>query len=148
MKLVHRKHPALHRPARPVTEDEAPTLKPLAKDMIGYCRSGPGRLGLAAPQVGRSIGLVVTKAGDAVLNPHVYIDTEERIVSDTEGCLSLPGRVYMVDRAVRCRVQGRSLDWEPMEFVAVGLEARLWQHEGDHLNGVLISERWPELGRR
>jgi peptide deformylase len=128
--------------------EEAATLGPLAKDMIGYCRSGPGRLGLAAPQVGRSIGLVVTKAGDVVVNPHVYLDTSERMVTDTEGCLSLPGRVYLIERAVRCTVRGVTLDWEPLEFEAYGVEARLWQHEGDHLNGVLISSLGPEVKRR
>ena len=148
LKLVGRKHPALHRPARAIAPEEIGGLAPLAADMVAYCRSGKGRLGLAAPQVGRSVALVVTRAGDIVANPHVYLDKNERTITDIEGCLSLPGRLYRVERAVRCTVRGVSLDWEPMEFTVVGTEARLWQHEGDHLNGVLISERWPEVTRR
>ena len=148
LKLVDRRHPALHRVARAITEDEAASFLPLAKDMVGYCRSGRGRLGLAAPQVGRSVAIVVNKAGDMIANPNVYIDPHDRLITDIEGCLSLPGKSYAVERTVRCRVEGFWLDgWEPVEIDALGIEARFWQHEGDHLSGRLISDHWPEVRR-
>lgn len=131
-----------------IPEYDAKSFAPLASDMLRFLRGARGRLALAAPQVGRSVALVVTKAGDIVLNPSVYLDVDSQLITDTEGCLSLPGKTYLVDRYLRCSVEGYSLDWEPMKFDVHGLEARLWQHEGDHLEGRLISERWPEVARQ
>jgi peptide deformylase len=147
LKLVDRKHPALHRKARAITEEEAPSFLPLAKDMVGYCRSGANRLALAAPQVGRSVALVATKTGDMIANPICTVDKNDRIITQVEGCLSLPRRGFAVERFVRCQVSGFLVDgWVPVNFEAHGLEARIWQHECDHLSGFLISDFWPEVG--
>lgn len=146
--LVSRKHPALHRPARRVEAEEIPSLNRLAESMVAYCKGGPGRAGLAAPQVGRSIALMVSREGQIVFNPTISVDPTDRLVLENEGCLSLPGRVYAVERFVRCYVEGMGPGGDPLAFEAYGRNARLWAHEGDHLDGNLVSDRWAEVSRR
>ena len=101
-------------------------------------------VGLAAPQVGLSQRLLVYRVGHdapliAVVNPEVEWSSKEEEPLE-EGCLSLPGVHVDVDRAIHVRVRAQDEHGDPRLIEASGLEARVLQHEIDHLNGVLILE--------
>lgn len=139
--------PVLHERAREVTEFDR-GLRKLAKRMIRIMRDAPG-VGLAAPQVGVLQRLLVYDVDDdprAVVNPVLYEFSDEREESD-EGCLSVPGVVMPVDRSLSLRVRGFDASGEALDFRAEGLEARVIQHECDHLEGVLIVDRTSRSAR-
>lgn len=117
----------------------------LARDMLALMRQRQG-IGLAAPQVGLGIRLVVAEADevtvslvDPVLSPCAEAGTAE------EGCLSLPGVFVAVPRPTRVEVRGRAPGGRRLHFEAGGLLARALQHEVDHLDGVLIIDRGPPV---
>ena len=102
-------------------------------------------IGLAATQVGTLNRVLVYRVQpespvNALINPVIEWRGKETEVMD-EGCLSLPGVVVDVERPVHVRVSARDEDGEPIEIEASGLEARVIQHEVDHLDGVLILDR-------
>jgi peptide deformylase len=109
-------------------------------------------VGLAAPQVGVSLRLLVYRVGEeaplvALANPEIEwaSDDEEAM---TEGCLSIPGITVEVERPVHVRVRGRDEQGDEQLIEASGLEARVIQHELDHLDGVLILDRTSKDERR
>jgi len=102
-------------------------------------------IGLAATQVGTINRVLVYRVQpespvNALINPVIEWRGKETEVME-EGCLSLPGVVVDVERPVHVRVSARDEDGEPIEIEASGLEARVIQHEVDHLDGVLILDR-------
>jgi peptide deformylase len=112
--------------------------------MVGIMRDGLG-VGLAATQLGLMRRLLVFQAGPdatptAVANPEIEWFSAELAVAE-EGCLSVPRIVVEVERPQHVRVRGRDLRGEPILLEASGLEARVLQHEIDHLDGVLILDR-------
>jgi peptide deformylase len=134
--------PVLREKAQPVTrfDDE---LAKLAQRMIGIMRDAPG-IGLAATQVGVVRRLLVYRVDDD--DPHALVNPEVEAVVDEvetaeEGCLSVPGIVVPVERPLVVDVRAQDLHGERLEFTAEGLEARVIQHELDHLDGVLILDR-------
>jgi peptide deformylase len=141
--------PVLRRPSAPIERfDEA--LAALTADMIETMYEAPG-VGLAAPQIGRSIRLIVYDDGDgsgahALVNPEISgLEGEE--VTD-EGCLSVRGPYAETKRAARAHVRGLNLQGRPVEFDAEGFLARIMQHETDHLAGTLFIDRLDDEGRR
>jgi len=135
--------PVLNSPASPVSEiDEE--LREDVERMVGIMRDAIG-VGLAATQLGIVRRLLVFQAGrDApptpLVNPEIEWSSEE-VATAEEGCLSLPGVIVDVERPLHVRVTGRDADGEEMLIEASGLEARVIQHEIDHLDGVLMIER-------
>jgi peptide deformylase len=122
-----------------------------AERMISIMRDAHG-VGLAATQLGSLHRLLVFAAGadatpTAVANPQLEWLGEEEEVAE-EGCLSLPGIVVEVERPLHVRVRGLDLEGEPLTLEASGLEARVLQHEIDHLDGVLILDRTEREQRR
>lgn len=116
------------------------TLRDLADEMLSLMRFHSG-VGLAAPQVGLRQRLMVSRIEDHPLvlaNLEVKDSTEPR--DFVEGCLSLPDIQVSVRRPQRIRVAGYDLHGQRRSFGAVGLWARVIQHELDHLNGVLICD--------
>jgi peptide deformylase len=112
--------------------------------MYAIMRDGLG-VGLAATQLGVLRRLLVFHAGpdggpSALVNPEIEWLSEETVVSE-EGCLSLPRISVDVERPLYARFSGRDVEGEPIVLEAAGLEARVLQHEIDHLNGVLILDR-------
>jgi peptide deformylase len=135
--------PVLRDKARPVEQfDDA--LKRLAELMILTMHEAPG-VGLAAPQVGRPIQLVVYDVGEedggahALANPVLKNEWGEQV--GEEGCLSLPGLYYPVKRAQKVWAEGFDLDGHEVTIDAEDLLARVLQHEVDHLNGILFIDR-------
>jgi peptide deformylase len=141
--------PVLRQPAAPVERfDEA--LATLAGDMIETMHDAPG-VGLAAPQVGRSIRLIVYDDADGtgarvLVNPTLS-GLEGEDVMD-EGCLSVRGPYAETRRATGLHVRGQDLRGRPVEFDAEGFLARIMQHEADHLEGKLFIDHLDAEGRR
>ena len=139
--------PVLREHAHEVTEFDR-SLRKLAKRMIRTMHDAPG-VGLAAPQVGVLQRLLVYDVDDdpqVLVNP-VLDEYSEEIEESDEGCLSVPGVTMPVERAVSVRVRGFDASGEPVDFRAEGFEARVIQHETDHLNGVLIVDRTSRSAR-
>ena len=140
--------PVLREPAKPVT-DFGPSLRELSDDMIETMIDAPG-VGLAAPQVGVSIRLFVFDDGETgpmvIANPE-FVDATGELLED-EGCLSIPGPYHATPRSARVVVRGQDLDGRPLEMVGEGLLARIFQHETDHLDGMLYIDRLDDDGRR
>jgi peptide deformylase len=133
--------PVLREHARDVTEFDR-SLRKLAKRMIRTMHDAPG-VGLAAPQVGVLQRLLVYDVDDdprVLVNPVLDEFSDETEESD-EGCLSVPGVTMPVERPVSVRVRALDEYGEPVDFRAEGFEARVIQHENDHLDGVLIVDR-------
>jgi peptide deformylase len=144
--------PALRVPANVIAEvdDE---VRNLVERMSEVMRRSHG-VGLAAPQVGVLRRVFVYRAGAddpvrVLINPQLGERSDETEV-DTEGCLSLLGGevTVPVERHVRVVAQGLDESGQPVEVEAEGLEARVIQHELDHLDGVLIIDRAPKEDRR
>jgi peptide deformylase len=134
--------PVLRNEAGPVERfDDA--LRRLADQMIVTMHEAPG-VGLAAPQVGRPIRLIVFDLGDeagarALVNPVLRDEWGEQI--GEEGCLSLPGLYYPVKRAMKVWAEGQDVEGNAVTIEAEEMLARVLQHEVDHLNGVLFIDR-------
>ena len=134
--------PVLRDPARPVESFDR-ALRRLAEDMIETMHEAPG-VGLAAPQVGRSLRLIVFDIQDdqgprVLANPVLRDEWGEQI--EEEGCLSIPGLYYPVRRAMKVWAEGVGLDGNEVTIEAEELLARVLQHEVDHLGGVLFIDR-------
>jgi len=128
-----------------------PELRAEVERMIAIMRDGMG-VGLAATQLGILRRLLVFQAGPdgeptALVNPVVEWLSEEDSIAE-EGCLSLPRVSMDVERPLHVRVSGRDAEGEPIEIEASGLEARVLQHEIDHLDGVLILDRTTRAQRK
>ena len=141
--------PVLRRKAFKIT-DFGPELQTLIDDMIETMRAEPG-VGLAANQVGVPQRLIVVEYGDdedekippklfVVVNPELTRLSEEKVFG-TEGCLSIPGYVGKVERHESLTVKGQNRRGQPVTIKAKGWLARIFQHEVDHLNGVLFVDR-------
>jgi peptide deformylase len=139
--------PVLREHAHDVTEFDR-GLRKLAKRMIRTMHDAPG-VGLAAPQVGVLQRLLVYDVDDdprVLVNP-VLDEFSDEIEESDEGCLSVPGVTMPVERPVSLRVRGLDEYGEPVDFRAEGFEARVIQHENDHLDGVLIVDRTTRSAR-
>jgi peptide deformylase len=124
--------------------DFGPELAAEAERMIAIMRDAMG-VGLAATQLGALHRLLVFQAGPdatpgAIVNPVLEWSSDE-LATAAEGCLSLPRIVVDVERPLYVRVSGVDIGGEPILIEAAGLEARVLQHEIDHLDGVLILDR-------
>lgn len=140
-------HPVLRQIAEPLTETSE-ELSKLIDDMYATMYASEG-VGLAAPQIGKSIRLVVIDASPVadsfpectgrkmtLINPEIEVLEGDRI-SRSEGCLSLPGLSENVSRTERIRLRWLDADMTPREEVIEGFLARIVQHECDHLEGKL-----------
>lgn len=139
-------HAALRTPARPVPA-VTDALRALAKNMIKAMHTAQG-IGLAAPQVARSVRLIVIAIGDTAplifFNPTITAASEE-ISEREEGCLSIPGIAAAVRRPAAVSVCGLNMCGEEFQVDAEGLLAACLQHEIDHLNGVLFVDHLSRL---
>jgi peptide deformylase len=142
--------PVLRAAALPVERfDEA--LK-LEIERMGVLMHDALGVGLAATQLGVLHRVLVFRAYSddpitALVNPEMTWMSEEKETAE-EGCLSLPGVHVEVDRSARVRVQAKDVSGGEIELEVEGLEARIIQHEVDHLNGVLILDRIPRQARK
>lgn len=154
-KIVTLPEPVLRRKARTVNTF-GKNLQTLIDDMIETMREAPG-VGLAAPQVNVSERLIVVEYADGedkedegqpevpkklyvMLNPEIVKKSEETLMG-VEGCLSIPNLVGEVERHAAIQVKGLNRHGKPAKVKAEGWLARIFQHEIDHLNGILFPDR-------
>jgi peptide deformylase len=135
--------PVLKSPATPVSEFDEELAREVER-MVGIMRDALG-VGLAATQLGRMRRVLVFQAGPdarptALVNPEIEWLSDERAVAE-EGCLSLPGVIVEVERPLHVRVRGLDPSGAGLVIEGSGLEARVIQHEIDHLDGVLVLDR-------
>jgi peptide deformylase len=152
MKIVHYPHPALRHPAQPVASIDKQLHLYIGemKDLMYEARG----LGLAAPQVALPFQLLVMNVtGDpkqpeqeeVFLNPQIV--ERKGTQEDEEGCLSFPGLYQKIRRAKTIKIRAYDLKGQTVERVVSDLEARAWQHEIDHLNGVLFIDMMGPIAR-
>lgn len=148
--IIQPDNPLLRRQAQRVTDFDA-ELQILIEDMVETMTTAQG-VGLAGPQVARSKRLIVARLPDdeesleeygedagklyIVANPCIVWRSEDK-VSGVEGCLSLPGLLGDVERFTSIEVAGQDQQGQPIRLPASGWLARVFQHEIDHLDGVL-----------
>lgn len=139
--------PILRQKAQPV-EAVTPEIRKTLADMLETMYHQVG-IGLAAPQVG--IGLRIILVDDGPRGPRVLINpviVERRgVVRGEEGCLSIPGFFGEVERSEWVRVEALDAEGLSLAFEAKGLQARVIQHEMDHLDGVLFIDHLPPVTR-
>jgi len=150
--------PVLRRKAKPITKFDK-NLQTLIDDMIETMRDAPG-VGLAAPQVNISEQLIVVEYSEdddedededaeekpekpkklyVMINPEITKTSEEKVLG-VEGCLSIPGIQGEVERFEKIQVKGLNRYGKPQKLKVHGWMARIFQHEIDHLNGVLFTD--------
>ncbi|HET9590874.1 MAG TPA: peptide deformylase [Anaerolineales bacterium] len=153
-KIVTLPEPVLRRKAHTVTKFDK-NLQTLIDDMIETMREAPG-VGLAAPQVNISERLIVVEYGEeedeeagqpevpkrlfVMINPEI-VKTSAETLMGVEGCLSIPNLVGEVERNAAIQVKGLNRHGKPFKLKAEGWLARIFQHEIDHLNGILFPDR-------
>src|SRR5688572_7078440 len=163
LKIVQAGDPVLRKQSRPLTKDEirSPSIQLLIELMRDTMREAPG-VGLAAPQIGKSIQLAViedradylarlsadelAETQRAAIPFHVIINPKLTLLGNSsaqffEGCLSVAGYQAVVDRALNVRVECLNELGEKITIKAQGWYARILQHEIDHLNGTLYIDR-------
>ena len=142
-------NPVLRRKARKVT-NFGPELQALVDDMVETMRAEPG-VGLAATQVDVSLRVIVVEFGDeedeevpprlyVMVNPEITRFSKETVMG-AEGCLSIPGIAGDVERYEALTVKGLNRQGKPMTVKPRGWLARIFQHEIDHLDGILFVDR-------
>lgn len=143
--IVKKGDPILREKAKEVKEINASILRLLdnMKDTM-YAANG---VGLAAPQIGVPKRVIIVDIGDEELfelvNPEIVFS--EGLETDTEGCLSVPGVVGEVARAQKIKIKGLDRQGKTVEIEAEGLLARAFQHEMDHLEGILFIDKAQNL---
>jgi peptide deformylase len=142
--------PVLNSKASPVSDFDQ-TLERDVERMVSIMRDAIG-VGLAATQIGILRRLLVFQAGSeaeptAILNPEIEWLSDDVVVAE-EGCLSIPRITVDVERPLYTRIGGLDQHGEPLRIEASGLEARVLQHEIDHLDGVLMLDRTTREQRR
>ena len=145
LKIITYGHPTLRKKAEPVKEI-TDDIKKLVEDMYETMDEADG-IGLAAPQVNRSIRLIVigihhideTMEPTAFINPEI-IEKSEETEPKEEGCLSVPGIREDVIRPTKVKVKFTNIEGEEEVWEAEELLAKVFQHELDHLNGVLFTD--------
>lgn len=139
--IVKLGHPALRQVAKPITRYTQETTRLIGRMTVAM-REASG-LGLAAPQVGVSSRIIIYDAGEGVrvlVNPVIVSKRGEQL-DPPEGCLSIPGLQGVVARANEIRVKGFDERGRPVSRRASELEARVIQHEIDHLDGILFFDK-------
>lgn len=137
----------LKQPASAVGPEPPPDV---VADLVDTMRASPACVGLAAPQIGIALRIAAvdvtghpkakTSHGLVVLVDPVVVERSGREIG-REGCMSVPDLTANVARATELVVRGRSPDGRDLIVAAEGFEARAWQHEIDHLDGVVILDR-------
>lgn len=150
LKIVVHPDPVLRQKALPVDRvtDE---VRAVARRMIELMHEAPG-VGLAAPQVGLSWRLFVANdtrepGNDKVFINPVLSDPTREVEDYEEGCLSLPGVTAHIRRPKGVTIDAVGLDGKPFRIISDDFAARVWQHEYDHLDGVMILDRMTPIDR-
>ena len=159
-------HPVLRLPARELSREEilSVPIQELIDTMVKFTTGPEGGVGLAAPQIGQSLQIIVIEDRaeyqvryctpeqlierervpvplHVIINPKITLDKESGTAEFFEGCLSVPGLRGIVPRAKAVKVECLNEKAEPVTIQARGWYARILQHETDHLKGILFLDR-------
>ncbi len=149
LKIIEYPDPRLKK-ASQIVQTFDPSLVALAERMLELMREAKG-VGLAAPQVGINIRLFVMNPTGEPSDNRAYVNPELLDAQGTEegeeGCLSLPGINARIVRDKSMRMSARTAVGEEINESASGYIARIWQHEFDHLNGTLITDRMGSVAK-
>lgn len=150
LRIVHYPDPILRKKAEAVPE-VTENVREVALRMLELMHEAPG-VGLAAPQVGLGWRMFVANATGEEEDDRVYInprliDPGEDVEPYDEGCLSLPNVQVKVIRPTEITIEATDLEGNPFQETSNELMARVWQHEYDHLNGVLIIDKMNQIDR-
>lgn len=152
LRILAYPNPKLRKKSAPVAKIDG-EIEKLLDDMAETMYDAPG-VGLAAPQVGLNLRVCVIDVSPRdedseglieLINP--VIISAEGVQTEEEGCLSIPGFVSEVRRKAKVKVQALNRNAIPFEIEGIGLLARAFQHEIDHLDGVLFIDRLSRLKR-
>jgi len=140
--------PVLRRKAKRVRTIDG-SIKKLIADMLETMHADPGRAGLAAPQIGVSLRVIVIgmpgEEDIVLINPEIVKKSGERLLD--EGCLSLPGYFAEIKRAESVTVKGGDRNGKEIRIKATGLLAQALEHEIDHLNGQLYIDHLESMDK-
>ena len=140
--------PVLRRKAKRVRTIDG-SIKKLIADMLETMHADPGRAGLAAPQIGVSLRVIVIgipgEEDIVLINPEIVKKSGERLLD--EGCLSLPGYFAEIKRAESVTVKGGDRNGKEIRIKATGLLAQVLEHEIDHLNGQLYIDHLESMDK-
>ena len=154
LKILHVGNPVLRTVAKPVTRAELadPSFQTFLDALVACMREANGA-GLAAPQVGKEVRVFAVEVKDnprypykpeipltLMINPEIEFLTDDRY-ANLEGCLSVPGIRGEVPRCPHIRVTGLDREGHDLSFETFGISAGTFQHENDHLNGILFLDR-------
>ena len=150
LKIIHYPAEVLRQRAKPV-EKVDDTVRAVAARMLELMHEAEGA-GLAAPQVGLPWRMFVTRGEEDISPGHVYINptltiTNPELTVHDEGCLSLPEIRGDIQRPKGIRIEATDLDGKTVSITSEDFIARVWQHETDHLNGVLIIDKMNPMDR-
>jgi len=143
-KIVELGDPVLRQKSSPVPEVNG-SIQKLLDNLADTLYSAKG-LGLAAPQIGVAKRVIVVDCGDGlwgVVNPEIVSMQGQEV--GVEGCLSIPGVAGEVKRAARVIVRGWDRDGRDIQIEAEGMTARAFQHETDHLDGILFIDKVDQM---
>ncbi|MBS0615030.1 MAG: peptide deformylase [Verrucomicrobia bacterium] len=166
LSIVELGNPVLRQEARALSKEEilSPPILKLIQDMVAFTTGPSGGVGLAAPQVGQSLQIIVIEDREeyqkrfctpeqlierermpvplhVIINPQITLDQQSGEAEFFEGCLSVPGLRGVVPRALAVTVTCLNEKAEPVTIRARGWYARILQHETDHLKGILFIDR-------
>jgi peptide deformylase len=150
-------NPALKSVARPLEPDERNLIEQLARDLADTMRANERCVGLAAPQLGQPLRMIVVDVSEhpratdhngftLLVNPRVVFEEGAEVAR--EGCLSIPELTANVRRATTVVVEAMTPEWDARTIESVGFEARCLQHEIDHLDGILFLDHLSLIKRQ
>ncbi len=150
--IAHLGHPVLRTVASPIELRAAAEVRSLVEDLLATLREADG-VGIAAPQVYEPLALFIVASRpnprypeaplmepEVVINPQI-VERSDELVKGWEGCLSIPGIRGLVPRHQRIRARYGTLDGAEVEREFVDFVARVFQHEHDHLRGIVFLDR-------
>jgi peptide deformylase len=152
MKIIELGNPILRSTAGAIDRATAPHIIELANNLIATAETANG-VGIAAPQVAKSYRLFIMASRPSIRYPHapkmpptavinpVILTHSDETVKDWEGCLSVPGLRGLVPRSQSIAVEYTDLNGKQQKQILTGFIARIFQHELDHLNGILFIDR-------
>jgi peptide deformylase len=149
LKIIKYPDPRLKKMSRAVTNFDG-KLKALAARMFELMREARG-VGLAAPQVGENIRLFVMNPTGDPKDDQIYVNPDlseaEGSEEGEEGCLSLPGINVTIVRDKSLKLKAQDVEGNAVELAESGYIARIWQHEFDHLNGIMLTDRMGSVAK-
>ena len=143
LKILTYPNPILKQKAQKITDVNDPEIKELILDMLETMDNHSEAIGLAAPQVGKSVALCIIRLEGKthiLINPKIKSKSWKKEIHE-EGCLSFPGQFIPVKRSAKVKTEALDRNGKKIILKGEGLLGRALQHETDHLNGTLYIEK-------